>query len=82
MLWGIKMKKNKKETSAEDEITKSCALCEKASLLAGTDYVLCCKYGVVNAGNSCRKFIFDPLKRVPHAPLSLPEEDGGEEEEI
>ncbi len=43
----------------------ACAYCENASLLHDNDYVLCERFGVVSAGYSCRRFSYDPLKRVP-----------------
>ena len=30
--------------------------------------MICQKYGVVPAGHHCRKFRYDPLKRVPSRP--------------
>ena len=33
-------------------------------------YVSCPKCGVVSGGYSCRKFTYDPLKRIPPRPVT------------
>ncbi len=53
------------------EIIKCCAFCEKATPLAGDEYVLCSKKGVVSLTYKCRRFSYDPLKRVPKRAPSL-----------
>ena len=52
---------NKNET----DIIRVCEFCRFASDLAGTREMLCQKRGVVAKEYKCRKFIYDPLKRVP-----------------
>ena len=49
------------------EIEKNCCMCEHASFLHDRDHVLCQKKGVVSAAHKCGKFVYDPLKRIPHA---------------
>ena len=44
-----------------------CAYCERSAKL-DADSVMCIKKGVVAAGGSCRKFKYDPLKRIPPRP--------------
>ena len=39
------------------------------------EHMICQKYGVVPVEHHCRKFRYDPLKRVPARPKPLPEED-------
>lgn len=43
---------------------RACETC-----LYGTDFsnnqVLCTKHGVIDAGCSCRKYRYDPCKRIP-----------------
>ena len=51
------MKKQEKE--------KNCAHCVRAQQLADGETMLCEKHGVVSGGHCCRKFKYDPLKRVP-----------------
>lgn len=53
------------------EIIKCCAFCEKATPLAGDEYVLCAKKGVVSLTYKCRRFRYDPLKRIPKRAPSL-----------
>ena len=48
------------------KIDPKCALCEFAEIPDGGDVVLCCKMGAVMLPESkCRKYKYDPLKRVP-----------------
>lgn len=49
----------------KNDIEKVCAYCEHASPLKDKDYMLCSVRGVVSASFSCRKFLYDPLKRIP-----------------
>lgn len=69
----------KKSTAAEklSELPRACAYCSNASPLLNEDMMLCRKSGIVAAGGSCRKFRYDPLKRVPSLPpqVILPEKD-------
>ena len=53
------------------EIEPRCAYCERAVYLRD-DKVMCLKKGVMPAGESCRKFRYDPLKRVPPKPQPVP----------
>lgn len=46
------------------KIEKSCAYCVHAGKIDENNY-LCAKKGPVVAGQHCRRFRYDPLKRVP-----------------
>ncbi len=46
------------------EYEKMCVYCEHATILHDNSYVLCTKKGVVLSTYSCRKFIYDPMKRT------------------
>lgn len=46
------------------KIARSCSYCEYATKL-DENRMLCIKRGVVPVYNSCRKFIYDPCKRIP-----------------
>ncbi len=46
------------------KIEKSCTYCAHAGKINDDTY-LCVKKGVVSACDRCRKFKYDPLKRVP-----------------
>ena len=49
----------------DKDIEENCAHCEKAQPLADGDTMLCERSGVVSCGHVCRKFKYDPLKRIP-----------------
>ena len=42
-----------------------CEYCLRGKLSADGETVLCTKKGVMNKDFSCKKFRYDPLKRVP-----------------
>lgn len=46
------------------EIERDCAYCTHGTPIDG-DKILCVKKGVVAADKPCRKFKYDPCKRVP-----------------
>lgn len=46
------------------KIENSCTYCQYGTVL-DDDQVLCTKRGVVQSDRKCRKFTYDPLKRVP-----------------
>ena len=49
----------------DERIEKYCKYCEHALTLSDPDTMLCCRAGVVSASHCCRRFRYDPLKRVP-----------------
>lgn len=52
------------------KITRSCSYCQHSTLM-GSDQFLCSKRGVVSAYYSCRKFRYQPCKRIPPKMKSL-----------
>ena len=52
------------------DIEPRCAYCAHGARLEG-DSILCRKKGVVQAGEYCRSFKYDPLLRVPPKPAVL-----------
>ncbi len=48
-----------------DDINEICAMCEHSREIFDPENVLCEIHGVVDAAFNCRKFVYDPLKRVP-----------------
>ena len=46
------------------KIKRSCAYCVHGANI-GDDQILCAKKGLRTADNQCRKFHYDPCKRVP-----------------
>lgn len=55
------------------KIEPHCAYCARAKKL-NDNYMSCLKYGVVSASYHCRKFIYDPTKRVPPRRKTLDKE--------
>ncbi|MGN0468390.1 MAG: hypothetical protein ACI4GY_06680 [Acutalibacteraceae bacterium] len=47
------------------EIEPKCEYCQRAFLSKETGALYCEKKGVVESDDSCKKFKYDPLKRVP-----------------
>lgn len=52
------------------KIEKSCTYCRFGTVLE-EGFVLCTKRGVVSADRKCRKFCYDPTKRIPSKPKAL-----------
>ena len=46
------------------KITRSCDYCNYSTLL-GDGSVLCAKKGILPEPKACRKFVYDPFRRVP-----------------
>ncbi len=49
----------------KSDFDKACCYCENASPLHDKDFMLCKLHGVVSSGHLCRRFSYDPLKRIP-----------------
>ena len=47
-----------------NKIPRSCSYCIHSTKL-NNDEVLCVRKGIVNIDRSCRKFKYDPCKRIP-----------------
>ncbi len=47
-----------------------CAYCRYGERLS-REQMTCLKKGIVNAGSHCRRFSYDPLKRIPPRPPAL-----------
>lgn len=56
------------------ETEKFCAFCEHSSHLITESEFLCSYRGVVGARFYCKKFVYDPLKRIPKRKNSSREE--------
>lgn len=52
------------------DIEPRCAYCAHSSALSERE-VACSRKGVVDAAGHCRRFSYDPLRRVPPRPASL-----------
>ena len=58
------------EKKKKADLDKMCRWCESAHCLQEEDTMLCDKKGIVSSGYVCKKFIYDPLKREPFAPVA------------
>lgn len=52
-----------------------CAMCENAAHIYDTSVMLCRMRGIVPADWKCRKFSYDPVKRVPPGRIKAPKLD-------
>ncbi len=57
------------------DIEHRCEYCERGRKSSSSTAILCERKGIVDAGYSCKKFEYDPLKRVPKRMNKLPEFD-------
>lgn len=46
-------------------IEPKCCYCKFGQMAPNNNNVLCIKKGIMNTDDKCRKYIYDPLKRVP-----------------
>lgn len=53
-----------------NNIKPSCKYCEMGKAGEG-DVIKCEKFGDVKAYDSCKKFVYNPLKRIPKKELQL-----------
>ena len=54
-------------------IEPACEYCQNGTPTADARMILCERYGVVAPYSSCKKYQYDPLRRVPKASAPLPE---------
>ena len=52
------------------KIARSCAYCAYGAKI-DDEQILCSKKGMVSSCGKCRKFIYDPCKRIPPKPKAL-----------
>ncbi len=55
------------------DISPKCAYCLHSIPTGDAETLLCKHKGVASPEGSCKKFVYDPLKRVPQRPATLPE---------
>ncbi len=63
-----KYRSSRGEDTSKQEMPRVCAFCDKSVLLKDRNTVLCSRLGVVACDHVCRRFRYDPLKRVPNVP--------------
>ena len=56
-----------------------CACCTSARPIS-SDAAVCLRRGIVSLSGCCRKFSYDPLKRIPEAPRTLVRKEHSPEE--
>lgn len=56
---------------SNEDTVRLCEFCRFASEIPKTEEMLCEHKGVVSKEYLCRKFIYDPLKRIPRRPPEL-----------
>ncbi len=57
----------------EEELPRTCAFCEHGTVLKGDRiHMVCDSFGVVSSSHTCRKFLYDPLKRTASRPKIEP----------
>lgn len=52
------------------DIEPRCSYCRRGKTLSASE-VSCIRRGVTPASSSCRRFVYDPLKRIPPKPVKL-----------
>lgn len=62
----------RKKTMFGKTIEPACAYCEHGRSATDPRMILCSKKGVVSPYFKCRKYIYDPLRRVPRRQPKLP----------
>ena len=58
-----------------DQLERMCITCEHSVSLVDESIVLCKRRGIVPAGNICKRFVYDPLKRIPPRRTAAPKLD-------
>lgn len=64
----------KNQAYIHEDYPKACGFCERGSLSFDGTAILCCRKGIMDPEDCCRRFVYDPLKRIPKR-LSLPSDD-------
>lgn len=62
----------KKKRKDNPDTPRMCLYCEKATVINDDEHVLCSFHGIVNKEFKCKKFAYDPLKRVPKPMPPMP----------
>ena len=52
------------------KIERSCSYCQYSTKI-DDEQMLCSKKGVRSCSSKCRKFLYDPCKRIPAKPKAL-----------
>ena len=60
---------NMKQKVLGGDIAPKCAYCGYGIQTADKTVILCEKKGITSHDSSCKKFLYDPLKRIPERPI-------------
>lgn len=66
------MKKKRKLLNVK-KIERCCECCDKGTVGEDGESIFCPKMGVMEKHSNCKRFVYNPLKRVPKKMPSLPE---------
>lgn len=61
-----------KSSEEKRDIPQFCEFCEHAVIINDEENVLCSKKGIIGKKQKCRKYVYDPLKRVPRQLPEIP----------
>lgn len=62
----------RKKANTKSDLPRACEFCEHATIIHDDANVLCERHGIVSREYACKRFSYDPLKRVPRALPTLP----------
>lgn len=62
----------KKKKNYNPDAPKMCLYCENATVIADEENILCSEKGIVNKEFCCKRFAYDPLKRLPKPTPPMP----------
>ena len=60
-----------KKSPSQQAYPARCAWCSRGVLSVDGTQVFCKKRGVMEADGHCARYDYDPLRRIPHAQLTL-----------
>lgn len=58
-----------------NRISPSCSYCAYGNRSKEGNKVLCEKQGLVDTDYACKKWVYDPIKRVPKKQLNIPNQE-------
>ena len=65
----------KKKAYFGNNINPSCSYCQFGDLSKEGGQVVCEKSGMMKPDDSCKKWIYDPIKRIPKKQRSIPQDE-------
>lgn len=65
----------KKKSYFGNNINPSCSYCQFGDRSKEGDKVVCEKSGLVEPDSSCKKWVYDPTKRIPKKQAGIPQDD-------